>query len=165
MYSTYEALTNGNLEDLLNELTGSVVDRTEFKRPMAMDIALQKQIASSVTCVVVGKQLKSCKTPGEKQYNYYPVLKPSSSNILDQLSDSMSVYVGHSNETLHPSELPSAYQLLLICRIQHGNYHSTCNLKQTTKDPISVRSFTVESTTGCDITLTQKDRKFFRQGY
>lgn len=54
---------------------------------------------------------------------------------------------------------------MLCCRLHRSSFHAACNLKQTIKDPISVRSFSIKAATSSEISLIQKDRKFFRKGY
>lgn len=48
-----------------------------------------------------------------------------------------------------------------------NNFNVSSHIKQssTNKDTMSMRTFTVGNTTCCDISLFQKDKKFFRKGY
>ena len=119
VYSTYEALQTGNLEDFLNELSGSVVERLEIRKHMNLDMVLQRQIISRNSLVLVGRQCKSTTAFAEKQYTYLPVLKhrssPNPTRILDELADEINIITDNSKIPLTVGEIPLSYQSLILC--------------------------------------------------
>lgn len=92
--------------------------------------------------------------------------------FLERITEELNVHVEDplGNKEVSPmiiNDIGSFYQEALVFRNNDNHFNISSHIKQSSsnKDSMSIRSFTVGSTTSCDISLYQKDKKFFRKGY
>jgi hypothetical protein len=167
MYSTYESLFHESVENLMQELTGVLLQRIQFNRDPneSGELMLKNHLLSEDDILIACEPTCESKLP-EKYYTLAEIKKKKHAHFGEEIELRLiSTEKDRESTCLLLENIHSYFNAALLYKMDDSYYSVGCIIKQQAGS-MSLRAFKVDAYGSCLFSVIQKDRKRFRNnGY